>query len=308
MLGNCNVVLSVANSIGTLWKCPAICCLQAIDSHTINCGTAWLCENIQPFAVRLSREKRCKGLQLSYSYSAPRAQSTDWRRRPDSRVQHCRFHALLSGAPSATFDKLQGAQNNLTRVVCQSRGRSDARTLLHSLHWLPVRQRVTYKLAVLTHKVRTTATPTYLSELVQTRAPPRAALFRCSDARHSSHTHRTGPSRFFCCCSIHLELSTCWHSTVRKHSHFQTPLENPSIQTHLELLCCIKRLCIFGPKCAIQIRYYYYYYYYDVRDACAGHKRPARCLRQMGHQYTKPAISKSIYVEFLMYCVLALLV
>jgi len=28
-----------------------------------------------------------------------------------------------------------------------------------------------------------------------------------------------------------LELSTCWHSTVRKHSHFQTPLENPSVQT-----------------------------------------------------------------------------
>ena len=49
---------------------------------------------------------------------------------------------------------------------------------------------------------------------------------------------------------------------MRKHSHFQTPLENPSIQTHLVLLCCIKRLCIFGPKGAIQIRYYYYYYYY----------------------------------------------
>ena len=37
----------------------------------------------------------------------------------------------------------------------------------------------------------------------------------------------------FCCCSIHLELSTCWDSTVRKHSHFQTLLENQSIQTHL---------------------------------------------------------------------------
>ena len=37
-----------------------------------------------------------------------------------------------------------------------------------------------------------------------------SAPFRCSDARRSSHTHRTGPSRFFCCCSIHLELlSTC---------------------------------------------------------------------------------------------------
>ena len=25
----------------------------------------------------------------------------------------------------------------------------------------------------------------------------------------------------------------------------------------------LKRLCIFGPKDAIQIRYYYYYYYYN---------------------------------------------
>ena len=72
--------------------------------------------------------------------------------------------------------KLQRAQNNLTRVVCQScRDRTDARAAASlAIHWLPVRQRVTYKLAVLTHKVRTTATPTYLSELVQTRAPPRA--------------------------------------------------------------------------------------------------------------------------------------
>ena len=122
-----------------------------------------------------------------------------------SRLDYC--NALLSRAPAATFDKLQRAQNNLARVVCQSRGHTDSRPLLHSLHWLPVRQRVAYKLAVLTHKVRTTGTPTYLSELVQTRAPPRA--LRSSNARHSSHTHRTGPSRFFCCCSIHLELSTC---------------------------------------------------------------------------------------------------
>ena len=33
---------------------------------------------------------------------------------------------------------------------------------------------MTYKLAVLTHKVWTTDTPTYLSELIQTRAPARA--------------------------------------------------------------------------------------------------------------------------------------
>jgi len=29
-------------------------------------------------------------------------------------------------------------------------------------------------------------------------------------------------------------------------------------------LCIFKRLCIFGPKGAIQIHYYYYYYYYTI--------------------------------------------
>jgi len=61
-----------------------------------------------------------------------------------------------------------------SRQLRKSRGHVDARPLLHSLHWLPVRQQVTYKLAVLTHKERTTATPTYLSELVQTHAPSRS--------------------------------------------------------------------------------------------------------------------------------------
>ena len=46
-----------------------------------------------------------------------------------SRLDYC--NALLSDAPAATFDKLQRAQNNLARVVCQSRGRTDARPLLH---------------------------------------------------------------------------------------------------------------------------------------------------------------------------------
>ena len=45
--------------------------------------------------------------------------------------------------------------------------------LLQIYSWLPVRQRVIYK-ALLTHKVRATATPVYLSDLVQTHVPTRA--------------------------------------------------------------------------------------------------------------------------------------
>jgi len=90
---------------------------------------------------------------------------------------------------------------------------------------------------------------------------PCALLMLCCSS-FLAYTPRLGLLHCFCCCFIHLELSTCWHSTVWKHSHFQIPLENPSIQTHLVLLCCIKRLCIFGPKGAIQIRNYFYYYFY----------------------------------------------
>ena len=64
---------------------------------------------------------------------------------------------------------------------------------------------------------------------------------------------------------------------MRKHSHFQTSLENPSIQTHLVLLCCIKRLCIFEPKGGIQIRYYYYYYLFSLTRILLSHNK--RCCQ-----------------------------
>jgi len=48
-----------------------------------------------------------------------------------SRLNYC--NAMLYGAPAATLDVLQRAQNNLARVVCQQGGRTDARPLLRSL-------------------------------------------------------------------------------------------------------------------------------------------------------------------------------
>jgi len=80
---------------------------------------------------------------------------------------------MLYGTPAATFDILQRAQNNLARVVCQREGRTDARPILRSLHWLPVKHRVTYKMASLTFKTISSSTPEYLSDLIQTAVPVR---------------------------------------------------------------------------------------------------------------------------------------
>ena len=48
--------------------------------------------------------------------------------------------------------------------------RRTANSLLQELHWLPVEQRTTYKLAVLTYKTRQTSVPEYLSRHITTRS------------------------------------------------------------------------------------------------------------------------------------------
>ena len=82
-----------------------------------------------------------------------------------SRLDYC--NAMLYGAPAATLDVLQRAQNNLARVVCQQGSRTDARPLLRSLHWLPVKHRVSYKMAAMTFKTMSSSTPAYLNDLMR---------------------------------------------------------------------------------------------------------------------------------------------
>ena len=55
-----------------------------------------------------------------------------------SRLNYCNF--LLYNTSSHNLDKLQKLQNNLARIVCQVPAQSAAGPLLHSLHWLSVRQ------------------------------------------------------------------------------------------------------------------------------------------------------------------------
>ena len=90
----------------------------------------------------------------------------------------------------------------LRRVVLQSARRSPSQPLLQQLHSLPVRQRIDYKLAVLTltYKIHRTSTPVYLSRHIQPRTvTPR---LRCSATpRVCKPTTRTNFTDHACCCS-----------------------------------------------------------------------------------------------------------
>jgi len=88
-----------------------------------------------------------------------------------SRIYYC--NSVLRGAPSSTIQKLQRVQNNAARIVLQAPRRSDVNSLLQTLHWLPVEQRINYKLAVLTFKTQQTSSLQYLSQHISLRTSAR---------------------------------------------------------------------------------------------------------------------------------------
>ena len=80
----------------------------------------------------------------------------------NSRLDYC--NSLLHRAPESTLKKPHRSQNTAARVILAANCRSDAKPLLRQLHWLPVCQRVLYKMAALTWKTRMSGVLTYLSE------------------------------------------------------------------------------------------------------------------------------------------------
>ena len=71
-----------------------------------------------------------------------------------SRLDYC--NAFLYGVSEHNISWLQRVQNSLARVVCQAPYHLSATHLRCALHWLPARQRIEYKVASLTFRVRHT--------------------------------------------------------------------------------------------------------------------------------------------------------
>ena len=80
-----------------------------------------------------------------------------------SRLDYCNF--LLAGLPDNKLNKFQRIQNHAARLLPQSRHES-ATTLLRTLHWLPVKARIQYKIACLWFQcIYQNSMPPYISDL-----------------------------------------------------------------------------------------------------------------------------------------------
>ena len=69
------------------------------------------------------------------------------------------------------MQKLQSAQNSLTRVVLLYLRHLSASERLSYLHWLPVHYRIQFKIATLIYKTLATCQPSYLYNLLQLHQP-----------------------------------------------------------------------------------------------------------------------------------------
>ncbi len=65
-----------------------------------------------------------------------------------SRLDYC--NALLGGCPASSINKLKIVQNAADRVLTRSRKYDHITPILHSLHWLPIKFHISYKITLLT--------------------------------------------------------------------------------------------------------------------------------------------------------------
>ena len=76
-------------------------------------------------------------------------------------------NSLLLGLPNQSILLLQRVQNAAARMITSTSRRESARPLLRDLHWLPIHQRVEFKVLVFIYKCIHGLAPAYLEELIK---------------------------------------------------------------------------------------------------------------------------------------------
>ncbi len=89
-----------------------------------------------------------------------------------SRLDNC--NSLLCNLPASLLTKLQRVQNTAARIVTRKGRKCDINNVLQELHWLPVQQRIAFKVLTITWKALHGQAPSYITDLLTPYVPVRS--------------------------------------------------------------------------------------------------------------------------------------
>ena len=80
-------------------------------------------------------------------------------------------NSLLYGLPKCDLGCMQRVQNIVGKIVINESKYSSSTEMLKTLHWLPINCRIEYKLLTLAHNCLDKSAPSYLIDLLRSKAP-----------------------------------------------------------------------------------------------------------------------------------------
>ena len=83
-------------------------------------------------------------------------------------------NATLYGISETLLHRLQVVQNSAARLIMRVRRREHITPILFALHWLPVRQRIQFKIFTLVYRCQNRQAPAYLSACITPYVPGRS--------------------------------------------------------------------------------------------------------------------------------------
>ena len=128
-----------------------------------------------------------------------------WKSSSSSSTDYC--NSLLYGTSEGNLDRLQRVQNQLAHIVLQAPWTAIAMDIRSQLHWLPIRQRIVFKLATVTYKARLSGLLAYLQCEIHDYHPSRTLRSTSALLLQQQPATISSAARAFCAAA-----PTVWNS------------------------------------------------------------------------------------------------
>ena len=178
-----------------------------------------------------------------------------------SKLDYC--NSLYSAISQSNLN----IQNSLARVITNISKYQHITPTLKKLHWLPIKQRIDYKLCLLTYKTLTNQQPTYLYNSLSFPSHCFYTIFWFTRSFHSICQIITWQKGFLCHWSTTLELTTSWYPKFEFFTNFPFQPQNTPLQN------CIPSLGSFPSPWTV----------YPDFDSCYSHFMPYRMTPSVRH-------------------------